>query len=194
MIIMTLCVDLRTLRLGAILCNCTAKIGIKHMLKKHSCSGQQKPGSRYMQQILLRMALLIAGVMGGTSAYAALSASVSMALNGSGAYSANIYPGDTTYLQVILSNSGTTTATGVTFSHAMTGAGANGLLVAGAPTYTCTTAAGVTSAGGGTLTATTGQHGVSLSGGVIPPRAKNASNIDVDGYCSIILPVTVQTY
>lgn len=102
----------------------------------------------------------------------------------------DIYPGQSTRLEITLSNSNTAAdITGVAFANSLPGALPNGLKVAGAATYTCTDPAGPTTvAGSGTLTANPGTQAISLSGGVIPARANNT-----DGTCTIQIPVTAGT-
>nr|WP_315232597.1 SdrD B-like domain-containing protein [uncultured Albidiferax sp.] len=118
------------------------------------------------------------------SALAALGASVTLLAGDP----TQIYPGQTTRLQITLSNNNILTPiTAVGFSNLLPGTLPNGLRVTGAATYTCTDPAGPsTSAGTGTLI-TTGQT-ISLSGGVIPPRSGS-----VDGGCTIVVPVTAGT-
>ena len=100
-----------------------------------------------------------------------------------------IYPGETTQLQITLSNSNTDAAgvTGVGFSNSLPGALPNGLKIAGAAVYTCTDPSGPsTAAGVGTLTAVVGTQTITLGNdGVIPARANST-----DGTCTIIIPVT----
>ena len=124
-----------------------------------------------------------------SSAWAALGASVTLASG----QPTDIYPGEITQLQFTLSNNNPAAAiTGVGFSNSLPGTLPNGLKVAGAPTYTCTDPAGpTTSAGVGTLTAVIGSQAIILGGdGVIPARS-TANN--VDGSCTIIVPVTAGT-
>lgn len=102
----------------------------------------------------------------------------------------SIYPGQTTRLQITLSNSNTDSAVnGVAFSNSLPGVLPNGLSVSGAATYTCfAPATSTTNAGSGTLTAATGSQTISLSGGSIPARSGTT-----DGYCTIVVPVTAST-
>jgi uncharacterized repeat protein (TIGR01451 family) len=132
----------------------------------------------------LRAAILLLAILPASAAFAALGASVTLATGQPG----TIYPGDTTQLQITLSNSNTAAAINtVGFNTTLPGALPNGLKIAGAPTFTCTDPAGpTTSAGAGTLTATVGTQAISLaSDGVIPARANNT-----DGTCTIVIPVT----
>ncbi|HMX15515.1 MAG TPA: SdrD B-like domain-containing protein [Rhodocyclaceae bacterium] len=102
----------------------------------------------------------------------------------------SIYPGESTRLEITLSNSNTAASiTGVAFSNTLPGTLPNGLKVAGAATYTCTDpAVPVTNAGVGTLTAAPGTQAITLSGGDIPARANGT-----DGTCTIQIPVTAGT-
>jgi uncharacterized repeat protein (TIGR01451 family) len=99
----------------------------------------------------------------------------------------DIYPGQTTELQITLSNSNDTApVTNVAFSNTLPGTLPNGLKVAGAATYTCTDPAGPSTApGSGVFSAVLGGQGISLSGGGIPARANGT-----DGVCVITIPVT----
>ncbi|MDR3390484.1 MAG: SdrD B-like domain-containing protein [Sulfuriferula sp.] len=122
-----------------------------------------------------------------TDASAALSASVTL-LTGD---PTSIYPGQTTRLQITLSNSNTGSAVnGVAFSNSLPGVLPNGLEIAGAATYSCTDpATSITSdPGTETLTAVNGTQAIALSGGIIPANANNT-----DGACTILVPVTAGT-
>jgi large repetitive protein len=101
-----------------------------------------------------------------------------------------ISPGQTTQLEITLSNSNTSAAiTGAAFSNSLPSTLPNGLRIAGAAVYQCTDpATNATSAGSGTLTAALNTQSISLSGGVIPARANNT-----DGICTIRIPVTAGT-
>ncbi len=118
--------------------------------------------------------------------YADMSASVTL-LSGD---PTDIYPSQTTRLQITLSNSNQTAQiTNVAFSNSLPGTWPNALRIAGVYTYTCTDPSGpVTSPGSGTLTADVNTQAISLSGGVIPARANNT-----DGTCTIVIPVTAGT-
>lgn len=119
-----------------------------------------------------------------SQAFASLGASVTLA----GGQPTSIYPGETTELQITLSNSNQTVEVdGVAFTTSLPGTLPDGLEVAGTASYTCTDpATSITANGTGTLTAT-GQT-ISLSGGVIPAHANNT-----DGTCTIVVPVTAGT-
>jgi uncharacterized repeat protein (TIGR01451 family) len=133
-----------------------------------------------------RTALFAALLANAGPALAALGASVTL-LSGD---PANIYPGETTRLQITLSNSNTAAAvTGVAFGNSLPGSLPNGLKVAEVATYTCFNPNdSSTAAGSGTLTATIGEQGITLAGGVIPARAN-----DTDGTCTLVIPVTAGT-
>ena len=106
-----------------------------------------------------------------------------MTLSGAGL----IYPGETTNIQITLSNSNTLSAiSNVGFSNSLSGVLPNGLKIAGPATYTCIAPPAVISAPGvGTLTAVVASQAISLANGVIPARASG-----IDGTCTITLPVT----
>lgn len=136
---------------------------------------------------LLKPALSMLMLAASSPAWAALGASVTLASG----QPTDIYPGETTQLQITLSNNNTTAPiTGVGFSNLLPGTLPNGLMVAGAATYTCTDPAGPTTAPGvGTLTAAIGTQAISLGNdGIIPARANNT-----DGTCTILIPVTAGT-
>lgn len=137
---------------------------------------------------LSRTALFLLTLGGTPLAYAALGAAVTL----TGGYPGTIDPGETTSLQITLSNSNTGAAvTAVAFANGLPGTLPNGLKIAGAATYNCTDPAGpTTSPGTGVLTATVGTQSISLSGGSIPARS-NANS--TDGTCVIDIPVTAGT-
>ncbi len=143
--------------------------------------GIERSFSRIAARTLLPLLLL-----SSTSAMADLSASVTLVSGDP----TNIYPGESTRLEITLGNSNTgSTITGVAFNTSLPGTLPDGLKIAGAASYDCTDPAGPsTSAGSGTLTATTGTQAINLSGGVIPARANNT-----DGTCTIRVPVTAET-
>ncbi len=118
--------------------------------------------------------------------YADMSASVTLVSGDP----TDIYPSETTRLQITLSNSNQTAQiTNVAFSNSLPGTWPNALRIAGVYTYTCTDPGGpVTSPGPGTLTADVNTQAITLSGGVIPARANNT-----DGTCTIVIPVTAGT-
>ena len=122
-------------------------------------------------------------IVGAGPALAALGASVTV----SPGQPTDIYPGETTQLEITLSNYNELAAiTAVAFSNNLPGTLPNGLKINGAPTYTCTDPSdGSVVAGSGVLTAVNGTQAISLAGGVIPARANNT-----DGTCSIKIPVT----
>jgi len=133
---------------------------------------------------------VLIGVLGAivpvASAWAALGTSVTLVTGDP----TDIYPGESTRLQITLSNSNTASAVNnVAFSNSLPGTLPNGLKIAGAATYTCTNpATSVTAAGAGTLTATVGTQAIDLSGAVVPARANNT-----DGTCLIVIPITAGT-
>jgi large repetitive protein len=145
--------------------------------------GRQTPPRR---RTALR--LLTAGVLFSvsTQVLAALGAAVTLVSGDP----TNIYPGQSTRLEITLSNSNTSAAiSSLGFSNSLPGTLPNGLKTAGASTYTCTDpATATTSPGSGTLTASVGTQAISLSGGTIPARANNT-----DGTCTIRIPVTAGT-
>ena len=123
--------------------------------------------------------------------YATSSGSMSVSVSFYSGDPTSIIPGQTTRLQIILSNSSNVPVTGVVFSSFLPGSLPNGLKVAGALTYTCTDPNGPsTSAGVGILTANLSTQNIALSdpGGVIPAHANNT-----DGTCTIVIPVTAGT-
>lgn len=119
-----------------------------------------------------------------SSALAALGASVTLVSGQPGA----ILPGNTTQIQITLSNSNTAAAIGnVAFSNLLPGSLPNGLKIAGALSYACADANGAV-ASTGTLNAVIGTQSIALSGGTVPARASNK-----DGTCTILIPVTAGT-
>ncbi|MBK7898669.1 MAG: DUF11 domain-containing protein [Betaproteobacteria bacterium] len=128
----------------------------------------------------------IAFVLCGGSAWAGLGTSVTL-FSGD---PTDIYPGETTRLEITLSNSNTAAAiTAAAFANSLPGTLPNGLQIAGAATYTCTDpATAITSGGSGSLTAIPGTQAIALSGGVIPARANNT-----DGICTVRIPVSAGT-
>jgi len=120
------------------------------------------------------------------SAFAALGASVTL---GSGSPT-NIYPSETTTIEITLANSNTlSSVNNVAFNTSLPGTLADGLIVAGAATYTCNDPSGPGNiAGSGVLTAALGTQAITLTNGVIPARANNT-----DGTCTISIPVTAAT-
>lgn len=152
------------------------------------CSGQftLATTSRIRFSGLLRVLAIAAMASGAGTAWASLGASVTL-------YSGDptsIYPGETTRLQITLSNSNTGSAiNNVAFSNNLPGVLPNGLSVSGATSYSCYDPATTsTIAGSGILAAALGTQAISLSGGVVPARASNT-----DGYCTIVIPVTAGT-
>ena len=137
---------------------------------------------RHVRQWRLALAAGLLGLASGP-ALAALGASVTLVTG----QPTDIYPGQTTQLQITLSNSNTlASVTNVAFSNTLPGTLPNGLKVAGAATYTCTDPAGPsTGAGSGVFSAVVGSQSISLSGGVVPARANGT-----DGTCVITIPVT----
>lgn len=128
-------------------------------------------------------AVVLLALLPVSEAFAALGASVTLASGQPG----TIYPGETTQLQITLSNSNTGSAiNNVGFGNTLPGTLPNGLKIAGAVTYTCTDPAGPTvAAGAGTLTAAIGTQAISLANdGVIPARANGTG-----GTCTITVPV-----
>ncbi|THF60669.1 DUF7933 domain-containing protein [Pseudothauera rhizosphaerae] len=137
----------------------------------------------------LHGAIAAAALLGAAPvAHGALGASVTLQTG----QPTQIHPGETTVLQITLSNNNTLApVTAVAFSNALPGTLPNGLRIAGAATYTChDPAAGSTTAGSGTLTAAPGTQAIALSGGVIPARHDGSST---DGTCTILIPVTAGT-
>ncbi|HMK44253.1 MAG TPA: SdrD B-like domain-containing protein, partial [Dissulfurispiraceae bacterium] len=113
-----------------------------------------------------------------------LGASVTLASGQPG----TIYPGQTTQLQITLSNSNASAQiTGAAFSNSLPGTWPDALRISGAATYTCADANGPIGTTG-TLTAAVGTQTVSLAGGTIPARVGST-----DGTCTLIIPVTAGT-
>lgn len=112
----------------------------------------------------------------------------------------DIYPGQTTRLQITLSNNNPTAnheIVNVGFSTTLPGSATNGLKFAGAATYTCTSNAGAVPASG-TLTLDDVTRQITLVDGIIPAGAYNAPPPPtvptvIDGYCTIRVPVTAVT-
>lgn len=101
----------------------------------------------------------------------------------------SIYPGESTRLQITLSNSNTSAVVGSAgFSNSLPGTLPNGLKVAGAASYTCNDPSGAPFAPTGSLTAVPGTQSVTLAGATIPARANNT-----DGTCTLLIPVTAGT-
>lgn len=149
-----------------------------------SLGGTGRPRrSALLQGFVLALA---AAAVPATSAWAALGTSVTLVTGDP----TDIYPGETTRLQITLSNSNPSSAVNnVAFSNSLPGTLPNGLKIAGAATYTCTNpATSLTSAGAGTLTAAVGTQAIDLSGAVVPARANST-----DGTCQIIIPLTAGT-
>ncbi len=142
---------------------------------------------RFLVHFCLCLLLILAI---STPAFADLTASVTLAGNGT------IYPGETTSLQITLSNTNDSyVIENVGFSNSLPGAvlpNPNGLKISGTATYTCTDpATGITTdPGTETLTAVSGTQAISLSGGIIPMHSDTNGH---DGYCTIIIPVTAGT-
>ncbi len=132
------------------------------------------------------LSLFACATFASAPALASITASVTVAPG----QQTTIAPGNTTQLQITLSNNDTGgAATAVAFSNSLPGTLPNGLKVASAATYNCTDPSGpTTSAGAGTLTAAVGTQTISLTGGSIPARASGT-----DGSCTIIIPVTAGT-
>ena len=118
-----------------------------------------------------------------TAAYAALTTSVSL---NSGALS-SIYPTQETSLKIIITNSSNVLITDTAFNVDLPGTLPAGLKINSTATYTCTDSNGSVSPLG-TLTADINGTSLSLSGAEIPARQDN-----IDGSCSIILPVTTES-
>lgn len=127
-------------------------------------------------------------MLGSHTAFAGLGASVTIPIG----QPTLIYPSEVTQLQITLSNNNATAPiTNLGFTTLLPGTLANGLRVAGAPTYTCTDPAlGTTTPGVGTLNAGVGTQDVELTNGIIPARDAVGG---VDGTCTIIVPVTAFT-
>ncbi|MBU1425785.1 MAG: DUF11 domain-containing protein [Gammaproteobacteria bacterium] len=142
------------------------------------------PFRRFAQ--LTIQALCIFLILGSSSAWAALGASVTLVSG----QPTDIFPGETTQLQITLSNSNTLAPiTAAGFSNSLPGTLPNGLKIAGTMTVSCTDPAGPTTAPGvGTATAVLGTQAISLANEVIPARANNT-----DGTCTIVIPVTAGT-
>lgn len=136
----------------------------------------------------LRALVLVGAATLSGPLWAALGTAVTL---GSG-QPTNIYPGQTTVIEITLSNSNILAPiAAAAFTSSLPGTPSNGLKIAGPATYNCTNPAGPTTApGGGTLTAVQGTQTISLSGGVIPARS-NSNN--TDGTCTIQIPVTAGT-
>jgi hypothetical protein len=96
-----------------------------------------------------------------------------------------IYPTQETALSITLTNSGSGDVTNTAFSLTLPGTWPAGLRVSSAATYSCTNDQGSVTTSG-SVTASVGTNSISLANGVVPRRANN-----VDGYCTIIVPVTV---
>lgn len=134
---------------------------------------------------LTRIGGLALGLLVSTQVWAALGASVTLA----GGQPGTIYPGETTQLQITLSNSSASAINSAAFGNLLPGTLPNGLKIAGTATYNCTNPAGpVTAPGVGALTAAVGTQIINLSAGVIPARANST-----DGTCTILIPVTAGT-
>ncbi|MGH1403812.1 MAG: SdrD B-like domain-containing protein [Alphaproteobacteria bacterium] len=120
-----------------------------------------------------------------SAAFAGLGASVTLVTG----QPTSINPGETTQLEITLSNNNTAAAiTGVAFSNLLPGTLPDGLRISGVASYNCTDpSVPSTSTGVGTLTAVDGTQTISLTGGVIPARDAGSST---DGTCTIIIPVT----
>ena len=134
------------------------------------------------------MLLALCIVFTSHAAFAGLGASVTIATG----QPTLIYPSEVTQLQITLSNNNATAPiTNLDFDTLLPGTLANGLRVAGLPTYTCTDPTlGATTPGLGTLNAGVGTQDVELDDGVIPARDATGG---VDGTCTIIVPVTAFT-
>lgn len=130
--------------------------------------------------------LAVAAVVGSApAAHAALGAAVTLQAD----QPTQLYPGQTTVLQITLTNGNTASAVnGVAFGTSLPGTLPNGLRIAAPATYVCQPPGGSEVAGSGTLTAVPGTQAIALSGGVIPPAS--GSN---DGTCTIRIPVTAGT-
>ncbi len=138
------------------------------------------PKRSALRALALGWLLLLPGIV-----WAGLTASVTLQ---SGAPT-NIRPSELTTLEITLANNNSLAAiNNVALSNSLPGTLPNGLLVAGAATYTCLDpVAGTTAPGSGTLTAAIGTQAIQLAGGIIPARNSTAS---VDGACTIRIPVT----
>ncbi len=123
-----------------------------------------------------------------SAAYAGLGASVTL----SSGQPTSINPGETTQLEITLSNSNTTAPiNNVDFSNLLPGTLPDGLKISGAATYTCTDPSiPATNPGSGTLTTVIGTQTITLDDGIIPARDAGSST---DGTCTIIIPVTAGT-
>lgn len=144
----------------------------------------QEPHARRIAERLARIGLLLS-LIHAPQALAGLAASVTLVSGDP----PSIYPGETTRLEIILSNNAATPINAVAFSNSLPGALPNGLKVAGAATYICTDPSiPATNPGAGVLTAVLGTQAIDLSGGVIPARASST-----DGTCVIRIPVTAGT-
>ena len=95
-----------------------------------------------------------------------------------------IYPGQTTQLQITLSNTNSSASiTSAGFSNTLPGTLPNGLKIVGGASYSCSDSNTT-----GTLTANTGSQNITFSGGTIPARVGST-----DGTCIIVIPVTAGT-
>ncbi|RYG09888.1 MAG: hypothetical protein EON92_13785, partial [Burkholderiales bacterium] len=93
--------------------------------------------------------------MASSSALAALGASVTLVAGDP----TDIYPGQTTRLQITLSNNNTAGPVSATaFSSSLPGSLPNGLRISGPATYTCAAAGGGAAPTSGTLTAPVGSQ------------------------------------
>lgn len=130
--------------------------------------------------------LLALALCGAAPAWAGLGTSVTLVSGDP----TDIYPGETTRLQITLSNNNEAAPiSGVAFTTNLPGTLPNGLKIAGAASYSCTDPAdSTTSPGTGTLTADLDTQTIGLAGGTIPARASST-----DGTCTIIVPVTAGT-
>ena len=139
-----------------------------------------------MKLVGLRVAALAGLLVIAPAAYANLGASVTLKTGSPG----TIAPGQTTILQITLSNNNTAAdISALGFSNGLPGTLPNGLRISGAATYTCTDpATAITTPGAGTLTAGNGSQAISLVGGVIPKGTSGT-----DGTCVIEVPVTAGT-
>lgn len=139
---------------------------------------------QWHRDLPIKIAILLGVLMLHISgqAWAALGAAVSLVSGQPG----SVYPGETTQLEITLSNSNNTTAvSNVAFSNSLPGVWPNGLRIAAAATYTCTDPnTGTAVATTGTLTAVPGTQTITLTGGTIP-QASSA----IAGTCKIVIPV-----
>ncbi|MEW6677640.1 MAG: SdrD B-like domain-containing protein [Pseudomonadota bacterium] len=124
-------------------------------------------------------------VLVAPQALAALGASVTL-FSGD---PSNIYPGESTRLQITLSNSNTGAAvSNAGFDNDLPGTLPNGLKVAGAASYSCIDPSGAPFVETGSLTAVLGSQDITLAGATIPARANST-----DGTCTLLIPVTAGT-